>query len=149
MYFRKTEIHNLLNLFAEISGLNIITSDAVKGRVSLKLRNVPWDQAFDIVLKTLKLGQEKRATSSASPPSMNCAKNPNNDNAFCALACLRNPRNFPPDPRQLCPSPRHGSTSPKRPQPQRTSHHRHAHQRPCRQGLCPFSSARRRTCSQS
>ncbi len=59
MYFRKTEIHNLLNLFAEISGLNIITSDAVKGRVSLKLRNVPWDQAFDIVLKTLKLGQEK------------------------------------------------------------------------------------------
>ncbi len=59
MYFRKTEIHNLLNLFAEISGLNIITSDAVRGRVTLKLRNVPWDQALDIVLKTLKLGQEK------------------------------------------------------------------------------------------
>ncbi|MCB9637427.1 MAG: type IV pilus secretin PilQ [Myxococcales bacterium] len=59
MYFRKVEIHNLLRLFAEISGLNIITSDAVKGNITLKLRNVPWDQALDIVLKTLKLGKEK------------------------------------------------------------------------------------------
>ncbi len=59
MYFRKVEIHNLLRLFAEVSGLNIITSDQVKGRVTLKLRNVPWDQALDLVLKTLKLGMER------------------------------------------------------------------------------------------
>jgi type IV pilus assembly protein PilQ len=59
MYFHKVEIHNLLRLFAEISGLNIITSDDVKGRISIKLRNVPWDQAMDLVLKTLKLGMEK------------------------------------------------------------------------------------------
>lgn len=59
IFFRKVEIHNLLRLFAEISGLNIITSGKVRGRVTLKLRNVPWDQALDLVLKTLKLGMER------------------------------------------------------------------------------------------
>jgi type IV pilus assembly protein PilQ len=59
IFFRKVEIHNLLRLFAEISGMNVITSGNVKGRVTLKLRNVPWDQALDLVLKTLKLGMEK------------------------------------------------------------------------------------------
>lgn len=59
IFFRKVEIHNLLRLFTEISGMNIITSDKVKGRITLKLRNVPWDQALDLVLKTLKLGMEK------------------------------------------------------------------------------------------
>ncbi|HAA56671.1 MAG TPA: type IV pilus secretin PilQ [Myxococcales bacterium] len=59
MYFRKVEIHNLLRLFSEISGLNVITSSNVKGRITLKLRNVPWDQALDLVLKTLKLGMER------------------------------------------------------------------------------------------
>jgi type IV pilus assembly protein PilQ len=59
IYFRKVEIHNLLHLFAEISGLNIITSDRVRGQVTLKLRNVPWDQAMDLVLRTLKLGMDR------------------------------------------------------------------------------------------
>lgn len=59
IFFRKVEIHNLLRLFAEISGLNIITSDKVRGSVTLRLRNVPWDQALELVLKTLKLGMER------------------------------------------------------------------------------------------
>lgn len=59
IFFRKVEIHNLLRLFAEISGLNIITSNNVKGSVTLRLRNVPWDQALELVLKTLKLGMER------------------------------------------------------------------------------------------
>lgn len=58
--FHKVEIHNLLRLFAELSGSNIIASAKVKGRISLRLRNVPWDQAFELVLKTLRLGQERQ-----------------------------------------------------------------------------------------
>lgn len=59
IFFHKVEIHNLLRLFAEISGLNIITSDKVQGSVTLRLRNVPWDQALHLVLRTLKLGMER------------------------------------------------------------------------------------------
>lgn len=56
LFFRKVEAHNLLNLFAELSGFNIIIPDTVTGKVTLKLRNVPWDQALDMILKNLKLG---------------------------------------------------------------------------------------------
>lgn len=59
IFFHKVEIHNLLRLFAEISGLNIITSNKVQGSVTLRLRNVPWDQALHLVLRTLKLGMER------------------------------------------------------------------------------------------
>lgn len=45
-------ISDVLRLLAEISNLNIIASDDVRGTISLRLKNVPWDQAFDIVLKS-------------------------------------------------------------------------------------------------
>ncbi len=46
------EITDILRLLAEVSDLNIIASDDVKGTITLRLKDVPWDQAFDIILKT-------------------------------------------------------------------------------------------------
>ncbi|MBW7956810.1 MAG: type IV pilus secretin PilQ [Deltaproteobacteria bacterium] len=45
-------IADVLRLLAEVSGMNIIASDDVKGTISLRLKNVPWDQAFDIIMKS-------------------------------------------------------------------------------------------------
>jgi type IV pilus assembly protein PilQ len=52
------DIRNLLGAIAEISKKNIILADDVKGSVTIKLRNVPWDQALDIILKSKGLGRE-------------------------------------------------------------------------------------------
>jgi type IV pilus assembly protein PilQ len=54
--FKDADIHNVLRIIAEVSNLNIITSDEVKGKVTLRLVNIPWDQVLDIVLKTKGLG---------------------------------------------------------------------------------------------
>ena len=51
----KRQIQNVLRLLADVSQLNIIASDDVKGRVTLKLKNVPWDQALDIILQSKQL----------------------------------------------------------------------------------------------
>ena len=50
-------ITDVLRLLAEVSDLNIIASDDVKGTISLRLKKVPWDQAFDIILKAKGLGK--------------------------------------------------------------------------------------------
>ena len=55
--FKDADINNILRLMAEISNLNIIAGDDVKGKMSLRLVDVPWDQAFDIILKTNGLGR--------------------------------------------------------------------------------------------
>jgi len=47
-----TDIDNALRIIAEVSNLNIITSDNVSGKVTLRLVDVPWDQALDVILKT-------------------------------------------------------------------------------------------------
>ena len=48
-------VSDVLRLLAEVSNLNIIASDDVKGTISLRLKNVPWDQAFDIILRAKEL----------------------------------------------------------------------------------------------
>jgi type IV pilus assembly protein PilQ len=53
------DIRNLLGAIAEISKRNIILADDVTGRVTIKLRNVPWDQALDIILRAKALGREE------------------------------------------------------------------------------------------
>ncbi|MEE9543588.1 MAG: type IV pilus secretin PilQ, partial [Thermodesulfobacteriota bacterium] len=50
-------ITDVLRLLAEVSDLNIVASDDVKGKISLRLKKVPWDQAFDIILKAKGLGK--------------------------------------------------------------------------------------------
>ncbi len=52
------DIKNLLGAIAEISKKNIILTDDVHGSITIKLRNVPWDQALDIILKSKGLGRE-------------------------------------------------------------------------------------------
>ncbi|HMO01579.1 MAG TPA: type IV pilus secretin PilQ [Oligoflexia bacterium] len=47
-----TDIENALRIIAEVSNLNIISSPEVKGKVTLRLIDVPWDQALDVILKT-------------------------------------------------------------------------------------------------
>ncbi len=47
-----TDIDNALRIIAEVSNLNIIASQDVAGKVTLRLNNVPWDQALDVILKT-------------------------------------------------------------------------------------------------
>jgi type IV pilus assembly protein PilQ len=49
--FQRADIHNILRILADVSGFNIITSDSVKGTVTMKLKNVPWDQALDVILR--------------------------------------------------------------------------------------------------
>src|SRR4030066_711789 len=55
--FRDADIVPIFRLLADISGYNIVVSPEVKGKLTMKLINVPWDQALDIILKTFSLGK--------------------------------------------------------------------------------------------
>jgi type IV pilus assembly protein PilQ len=57
--FQNADIHNILRLIGEVSGMNVVVSDQVQGKVTLKLKDVPWDQALDIVLASKNLGMER------------------------------------------------------------------------------------------
>jgi len=54
--FQQADLRAVLRVFAEISGLNIVIDPAVRGTVDVALRDVPWDQALDIILRANKLG---------------------------------------------------------------------------------------------
>lgn len=56
--FQDIEVRSVLQIIAEFTGLNLVASDAVSGNITLRLENVPWDQALDIVLKSK--GLDKR-----------------------------------------------------------------------------------------
>ena len=53
--FKEADIHNIFRLIADVSNLNIITTDDVKGKVTIRLLDVPWDQALDIILTSKNL----------------------------------------------------------------------------------------------
>lgn len=55
--FQDADIANVIRLIADVSNLNIVLGEDVKGKVTLKLINVPWDQALDIILKMNNFGQ--------------------------------------------------------------------------------------------
>jgi len=57
--FKDIDIHNLLRIIAEISKKNVVVADDVQGKVTVRLRNVPWDQALDLVLRSKSLGKEE------------------------------------------------------------------------------------------
>ena len=57
--FKDADIGNILRLFAEVSDLNIIATEDVKGTVTVRLVDVPWDQALDVVLQAKNLGMER------------------------------------------------------------------------------------------
>lgn len=52
---KDADIQNVLRLLADVSKLNIVAGDEVQGKVTIKLRNVPWDQALDIILSSRQL----------------------------------------------------------------------------------------------
>jgi type IV pilus assembly protein PilQ len=54
--FQGADLRAVLRTFAEISGLNIVIDPAIQGTVDVSLRDVPWDQALDIILRANKLG---------------------------------------------------------------------------------------------
>ena len=57
--FQDIEVRAVLQLIADFTGLNMVASDTVTGNVTLRLKNVPWDQALDIILKSKGLGMRK------------------------------------------------------------------------------------------
>lgn len=57
--FQNIEVRAVLQLIADFTGLNLVASDTVAGNITLRLDNVPWDQALDIVLKTKGLGKRQ------------------------------------------------------------------------------------------
>jgi type IV pilus assembly protein PilQ len=57
--FQDIEVRAVLQLIADFTNLNIVASDTVSGNVTLRLKNVPWDQALDIILKSKGLGMRQ------------------------------------------------------------------------------------------
>lgn len=55
--FQDIEVRSVLQLIADFKDLNLVTTDGVSGNVTLRLKNVPWDQALDIVLRSKGLGK--------------------------------------------------------------------------------------------
>ncbi len=57
--FQDIEVRAVLQLLADFTGLNLVASDTVRGNITLRLKNVPWDQALDIILKTKGLSKRE------------------------------------------------------------------------------------------
>jgi len=57
--FQNIEVRSVLQVIADFTGLNIVTSDTVNGALTLRLKDVPWDQALDIILQTKGLDMRK------------------------------------------------------------------------------------------
>jgi len=60
--FQNVEVRAVLQVIADFTGLNIITSDTVTGNVTLRLKDVPWDQALDIVMQAKGLDMRKNGS---------------------------------------------------------------------------------------
>ena len=57
--FQNVEVRAVLQVIADFTGLNIITSDTVTGSLTLRLKDIPWDQALDIIMQTKGLDMRK------------------------------------------------------------------------------------------
>lgn len=57
--FQDIEVRSVLQLLADFTDLNIVVSDTVQGKLTLRLKNTPWDQALDIILQTKALGKRQ------------------------------------------------------------------------------------------
>ena len=57
--FQNIEVRSLLQVIADFTNFNIVTSDSVTGAVTLRLKDVPWDQALDIIMQAKGLGMRK------------------------------------------------------------------------------------------
>jgi type IV pilus assembly protein PilQ len=57
--FQDIDVRSVLQLIADFTDLNLVASDTVRGNITLRLQNVPWDQAMDIILKTKGLSMRR------------------------------------------------------------------------------------------
>jgi len=67
--FQDIEVRSVLQLLADFTGTNIVVSDTVSGSLTLRMQNVPWDQALDIVLKTKGLAKRENGNVMLIAPS--------------------------------------------------------------------------------
>ncbi|MDZ4077513.1 MULTISPECIES: type IV pilus secretin PilQ family protein [Hydrocarboniphaga] len=58
--FQSIDIRSLLQIIADVAGTNMVVSDSVTGEIAMRLQNVPWDQALDIILRTKGLGMRQQ-----------------------------------------------------------------------------------------
>jgi type IV pilus assembly protein PilQ len=67
--FQDIEVRSVLQLIADFTGINVVVSDTVGGNLTLRLKNVPWDQALDIILKTKGLAMRQSGNVMLVAPS--------------------------------------------------------------------------------
>ncbi len=67
--FQNIEVRSVLQLIADFTGINVVVSDSVRGSLTLRLKNVPWDQALDIILKTKGLAMRQTGNVMLVAPS--------------------------------------------------------------------------------
>ena len=60
--FQDVDVRSLLQVIAEVSGFSVIASDSVTGRTTLRLKDIPWDQALDIIMQTKGLDMRKNGS---------------------------------------------------------------------------------------
>jgi type IV pilus assembly protein PilQ len=58
--FQSVDVRSLLQIIADVAGTNMVVSDSVHGDIAMRLQNVPWDQALDIILRTKGLGMRQQ-----------------------------------------------------------------------------------------
>jgi len=57
--FQDIDVRSALQVFADFTGLNVVVSDSVGGRISLRMKDVPWDEALDTILRVKNLGKRQ------------------------------------------------------------------------------------------
>ncbi|HEX4895986.1 MAG TPA: type IV pilus secretin PilQ, partial [Solimonas sp.] len=72
--FQNVDIRSLLQIVADVAGTNMVISDSVQGSIAMRLQNVPWDQALDIILKTKGLAMRRDGNVMLVAPAGEIAK---------------------------------------------------------------------------
>jgi type IV pilus assembly protein PilQ len=73
--FQNIEVRSVLQVIADFTGLNIISSDTVAGNITLRLKDVPWDQALEIIMQSKGLGKRKNGNVILIAPANEIAAN--------------------------------------------------------------------------
>ena len=74
MEFQDVEVRSVLDILAQFTEMNVVASDSVAGNITLRLINVPWDQALDIILKSKNLGKRENGNVILVAPSAELAE---------------------------------------------------------------------------
>jgi type IV pilus assembly protein PilQ len=89
--FKDADIHNILRLLSDVGNVNIITSDQVQGRVTIRMKNVPWDQAMDVILRAKGMGQVREGNLIRVAPAADLEKERENEIARMKQVVLLKP----------------------------------------------------------